>query len=433
VGFHHAQQGKKMLILTLIAESHAKLLNHLANYAFFDESLIGNRIMVFSGYTTLATGGLRELLNLIATTLAEQKPDLFIIDGFRSVRESNSSEMILPEFMHSLNSLVSSMGSTTFLLSPIEGNMPGSENTLVDGIIELGQFEREMRLTRELKVYKIRGGSHLLGRHTFEINAEGLVIYPRFEAVASQANIAPSASNERVSFGIPNWDKVTEGGLVRGSTTSLLGSPGIGKTLMGFHFIDEGLREKENCLIAGFYESPPRIVEKARKIGINFTKPLEDGSLDIIWNLPLEVIVDSILERLIDNIERRNVKRLFIDGVEGFSKILMHPERAHPILTSLVNELRIRNVTTIFTQELPYLKSAFAPSDFSASVLFENMMLMKYVEIGNVNYRQISVLKLRENGYDPANHIMTISDTGISINGPVSAVIRKNAQGPDVK
>ena len=64
-----------------------------------------------------------------------------IIDGFRTVRDARPSDVALSEFMLSLNSLVSTMQCTTFLLSPTEGNVADSENTLVDGLIELSQFE----------------------------------------------------------------------------------------------------------------------------------------------------------------------------------------------------------------------------------------------------------------------------------------------------
>lgn len=433
IGFNHAKQGKKVLILTLIAESHGKLLNHLGGYHFFDESLIGNQVLFFSGYASLANGGLQDLLAFIAATLAEHKPDIFVIDGFRSVRETSNSGIALSEFMHMLNSLVSSLGCTTFLLSPVEGNSPGAENTLVDGIIELGQAERGMRLIRTLKVYKIRGGKHLLGWHVFEVNESGVVIYPRLEAIATCANTPPPASSEMVSFGIPSWDKLIAGGVVKGSSTNLLGNPGIGKTLMGLHFIRQGLQEKQNCLILGFYESPPRLVEKAKKVGIDFTKALEEGSLEILWNLPLEILVDELMNRVLENVDRRNVKRLFVDGLEGIRDVLVYPERTRSVLIALINALRARNITTVFTQELPYFKESFPTSDSSASLLFENMMLLKYVEIANVNHRQISVLKLRENGYDPANHVMTISDAGISVDGTVSALVRKNAPGAAAK
>jgi circadian clock protein KaiC len=433
MGFVHAKQEKKVLVLTLIAESHAKLLNHLSNFPFFDESLIGKQVIFFSGYTNLAKGGLRELLTFISVTLAEQNPEILIVDGFRSVRDSSPSDLALSEFMHSLNSLVSSMGCTTFLLSPVEGNIPDSENTLVDGLIELSQHEQGMRLVREVKIYKIRGGKHLLGKHVFEIKEDGIVIYPRFEAVATHANTAPAASSERISFGIPTWDVLTGGGVMKGSTTNILGSPGVGKTLMGLHFIQQGLRDKERCLIVGFYESPPRLIEKAKNVGIDFTKSIEDGNLEIIWHLPLEILIDNLATRLLENIEQRGVTRLFIDGVEGLRDIVMHPERAQTFLVALVNELRARGVTTFFTEQLPYFNEAITKVDSSASALYENMILLRYVEIGGVNHRQISVMKLRENRYDAANHIMTISDSGIAIDRPASTVIRANARSESMQ
>lgn len=428
MGFTHAKQGKKVLVLTLIAESHTKLLNHLSNFTFFDESLVGKQVIFFSGYTSLAKGGVRELLKFITATLAEQDPAILIIDGFQSIRNASPSGSALSEFLHSLSALVASIGCTTFLLSPVIGNAPGSENTQVDGLIELSQYEQGMRAIRELKIYKIRGSNHLLGKHIFEVKQDGIVIYPRLEAIATHTRAIPAASSEYVSFGIPDWDKITAGGIMRGSTTNLLGSPGIGKTLMGLHFIQQGLRDGQQCLMVGFYESPPRIIDKAKHIGIDFTKPLQDGTLEIMWHPPLEVLIDNLTNRMLENIDQRSVTRVFIDGVDGLRDIILHSERSRSFLIALVNQLRVRNITTFFTQELPYFKESFAESGSTASILYENMMLLRHVEIGGINYRQITVMKLREHGYDPANHVMTISNSGISIAGPMSAVIRAHAQ-----
>ena len=105
IGFQHAHQGKKVLILTLIAETHGKMLNHLSSFSFFDEKLVGERIIFLGAYNELLKGGLRELLKSIAATLADQRPDIMIIDGFRTVREAKPSDVALSEFMLSLNSL----------------------------------------------------------------------------------------------------------------------------------------------------------------------------------------------------------------------------------------------------------------------------------------------------------------------------------------
>lgn len=424
IGFQHAHQGKKVLILTLIAETHGKMLNHLSSFSFFDEQLVGERIVFLGAYSDLLKGGLRELLKSMAATLAEQRPDIMIIDGFRTVRDAKPSDVALSEFMLSLNSLVSTMQCTTFLLSPTEGNVADSENTLVDGLIELSQYEHGLQLVREIKVFKLRGSKHMLGRHVFEVGEDGVAIYPRLEAISTLASATPAMSQERVGFGIEGWDRLTNGGVIRGSTTALLGNPGVGKTLMALHFIHEGLQRGEQCLIAGFYESPLRLLEKARSVGIELAPYFDSGALQIIWNPPLEVLVDSLAQNVLTNIEQRSVARLVMDGLDGLREIVMHEGRSRSFLAAFVNELRRRNVTTFFTQELPYFGHGPIQSEVSASMLFENIILLRYVDVNGFNRRQIGVLKLRENSYDAANHILLINNQGMSIEGPVSGAFQ---------
>lgn len=423
IGFHHAHQGKKVLILTLIAETHGKMLNHLSSFSFFDEQLVGERIVFLGAYPDLFKGGLRQLLKSIATTLAEQKPDIMIIDGFRSVREAKPSDVAMSEFMLSLNSLVSAMRCTTFLLSPTEGNVADSENTLVDGLIELSQYEQGMNLIREIKVFKLRGSKHLLGRHVFEVGDNGVAMYPRLEAVSTGSKAAPSLSRQRLGFGIEGWDRLTHGGVARGSTTALLGNPGVGKTLMGMHFIYDGLKRGENCLIAGFYESPQALLEKAHSVGLDFRSYFDSGALQVIWHPPLEVLVDSLAQSVLRNVETRQVSRLLVDGIDGMREIVMHAGRSRSFLAAFVNELRCRNVTTFFTQELAYFGQSPGDGEIAASMLFENIVLLRYVDDNGINRRQIGVLKLRENGYDAANHILVISDQGMTIEEALSGPV----------
>ncbi|GGI21638.1 ATPase domain-containing protein [Oxalicibacterium faecigallinarum] len=422
MGFAHAKKGEKVLILTLIAESHAKMINHVSNFSFYDETLIGNQIMFHGAYPSLARGGLRELLKLITASLSEQKPSILLVDGFRSIRNSSPSDLDLSEFMHSLNSLVASMGCTTFLLSPIEGNIPDSENTLVDGLIELSQYEQGMRLVREVKVFKMRGANHLLGKHAFAVRPEGIVMYPRLETIVGKKNAPPAATGNYISTGILSLDRVVGGGIVQASVTNLLGSPGVGKTSMGLHFIDQGLKNGEPGLIVGFYESPQRLIEKARRIGIDLATPVARGQLEIMWQLPLEVLPDELASCILDTVRQRGVRRLFIDGVEGIRQICMHPGRAPSFMIALLNELRVKDVTTFVTEQLNYITDPGRGNDSSASALYENILLLEFVEHNDAHLRQMSVMKLRENGYDNANHLVIISDQGVTIDGYISDI-----------
>ena len=420
MGFLHAKRGKKVMVLTLLAESHAKMFSHFGNFSFYDEKLVGTSVVFFSGYSALVKGGLRSLLQQIVETMSLEKPSMLIIDGFRSVRTSAPSNLDLFEFMHSLTSLVSTMQCTTFILSPVEGNVTDSENTLVDGVIELGQHAQGMRLIREMQVFKIRGVNHLLGKHVFEVKEKGVIVYPRFEAVRTYSTGSQEASGEHVSTGIPTWDRRIEGGVTKGSITCLLGSPGVGKTIMGLHFLKDGLNKQEKCLIVGFHESPAALLLKAKRVGIDLGTAMHNGHLDIMWQLPLEVLVDDLVTRVFENIKERGVTRLFVDGLEGLNNLVMHPERAKSFLIAFTSELRSLGVTTFFSEQLHYFGKGVPMAEPSSSALYENVILLEYLAHEDVNYRQISVMKLRENGYDSTNRLMTITGEGITVGDPVA-------------
>jgi circadian clock protein KaiC len=294
-------------------------------------------------------------------------------------------------------------------------------------VIELGQHEQGMGVIRELQLFKVRGAKHLLGKHVFEVSNEGVVVYPRFEALATSCE-APPAQRTRLSVGIPSWDERIGGGVISGSITCLLGSPGVGKTIMGLHFIADGLAHGEQCLIVGFHESPDSLVQKAHSIGLDLHRYVDDGSLEIMWQLPLEILIDDLASRMLNNIRTRAVGRLLIDGVEGLGNLIMHPERSRSFLVALTNELRLHRVTVYVTEQLHYFKKSSPAAEPSSSALYENIMLLEYFASGDVNHRQIAVMKLRENGYDGANRLMTISDRGIVVGAPSSAVNRLAAR-----
>ena len=73
IGFEHARQGMKVLILTLLADSHAKMLSHLRNFSFFEERLIGSEIILFSGYSALIRNGLQALVGAYRRNAGNRK------------------------------------------------------------------------------------------------------------------------------------------------------------------------------------------------------------------------------------------------------------------------------------------------------------------------------------------------------------------------
>jgi circadian clock protein KaiC len=131
IGFHRVSKGEKVLYMTLIAESHDKLLAHLKGLSFFDETAVAQQMLFVSGYHELMQGGLDGFLKLIASSIYDYRPSLMIIDGFRSAREFSETELSLSKFIHELNALVAAMNCTTLLLAPAMNRTPSTRWSMV--------------------------------------------------------------------------------------------------------------------------------------------------------------------------------------------------------------------------------------------------------------------------------------------------------------
>ena len=414
IAFHRIREGDRVLYMTLIAESHSKLLGHLKPMSFYDEAAISDQLLFVSGYHELMTAGLNGFLRVIAATLRSHRPKLLVVDGFRSAREFSSTDLQLSQFIHELNSLVTAVNCTTLLLAPLSGNEPRPEHTLVDGLIELNRVSVGMRRSREVEVHKLRARNHLLGKHFFKITDVGLVTFPRLES----GNGAPPGENDlkqRFGFGVSGFDELIGGGLVKASTTTLLGPSGIGKTLLALKFIEEGARKGERCIYFGFYESPGRLIGKAESVGIRLADAVRDGRVVVQWQLAIEQAIDELADQLLHLVQSTQASRLVIDGIEGFRDTALRSERIGLFMNALTNRLREAGVTTLLTEELPLWAESIQSNPIRASAMTENIVLMRYVEAGARMQRLISVIKLRESAHDPSIRGLTIDASGLTV------------------
>jgi len=414
IGFHRVAQGDNVLYITLIAESHTKLLSHLRSLSFYNADAISDRMLFVSGYHELMREGLAGFLALIASTIKASRPRFMVIDGFRSAREFSSTELELSQFIHELSAFVSAARCTTLILAPLSGNEPHPEHTLVDGLIELNRFNTGMRRAREIEVHKLRARDHLLGKHSFNITTDGLVTFPRLEASPANQH-APRHLDTRANFGFPEFDRMMGGGVVRGSTTTLVGPSGIGKTLLGLKFLQAGVESGERCVYFGLYESPERLIAKAASVNIDLGGAIEDGRLEINWHSAVELSIDELAAELFAVVNRTNASRLVVDGVDGFRQSANRSERFGLFMNALTQRLRDVGVTTIVTEELSLYGESGLPATLRASAMTENIVLMRYVEANSALYRMISIVKQRDGANDSSIRRLTIDSRGLHI------------------
>lgn len=233
--------------------------------------------------------------------------------------------------------------------------------------------------------------------------------------MVTQSRLAPPRAASRFSTGIPTLDSTIGGGLSRGSTTSLMGAPGVGKTLMGLNFLAAGADAGEPGLYLGFYETPERLMAKAAGVGLDVREHAAQGLLRFEWFAPLEIHIDQIAEVVQGIVREQGIQRIFVDGIEGFALGAMHAERVPTFVTALMIALREAGATTLLSEELPLFTSTIDSTALSVSALVENVILLRFYELDAKLHRLISVIKLRESSFDPSIREFFITAEGITV------------------
>jgi circadian clock protein KaiC len=290
---------------------------------------------------------------------------------------------------------------------------------MVDGLITLTANRVGLQTVRQVEIEKHRGSNQVTGASFYEISSQGIRIYPRTESTLgiriAEERARPSAPMETGTAGL---DAMMNGGVQPHSTTMVLGSPGSGKTLFGLSFLAAGVKQGEAGLYLGFSEMPARIAAKARSIGLDLPAEGKRGGVEIQWHAPQEQVADRLAEVLLERVSERKVKRLFIDGLAGFRRAVVYPERIGPFFTSLSNELRSRGVTAVVSEEA---RGLFGPGfdmpEDGTTMMVESIVFLRYEEHRLRLRRLISLIKMREGRYDSSVRGLSITERGIAVVG----------------
>jgi circadian clock protein KaiC len=416
IAFSQVAAGNKVLYLTLLAESHARMLANLSSMSFVAPEVIGDKLLYLGGYVVLREKKLPGLLELLRRMIRDERPKLLVIDGLPARAFLDNDETRLKEFIIELQMLGGMNDCTTVVLSNLRSEDANSaEHSMFDGMIELSVTRSYQRTLREIEVVKFRGSEHFMGRHDFEITTNGIEVSPRTEELLARLGTPPAQAQGRVSTGVENLDGMMNGGLLSGTSTLLLGFAGSGKTMLASHFLSQSSAEQPG-LYFGFYESPERLLAGADAMGLPLRQRVDEGTVRLLWHAPMRQGLDKLAEILFADVRQRRVRRLVIDGIDGFRQTAAYPERPIRFLTAIINELRHLDVTTLLTEETQKL---FGPEVevriTGMSALVDNILLLEYLDVGTELKRLLSIVKQRSSGYLSSVRELCITPTGMSL------------------
>jgi len=406
------------LFVTVVAEAHDRMLMHLAGFGFFAPEAVGRRVHYLSLVHHLGESGLAGALSEIRRLVRTHGASLLVIDGAARFEDFASSHQAYFGFVAQLIAELAIFNCTTLLLAQPNhtGEALHSIESIVDGIIVLEDRSVNVRDTRLVRVVKLRGSSPLRGLHEFAITDSGVEVYPRLEAEPITVRPERPSRQRRLPLGIDGLDTILQGGLLTGSTTLVAGPSGIGKTTLGLHFLAEGAHRDEQALIASFGEAPGRLISKADALGLDLGGHVETGRLRVMWQPMCDRPLDAWAGELVANVIEHQPQRLMIDGLTELARLTPFAERLPPFLAALGHVLRTHGVTTIFTAETSTAEAAGLEIPFpEATAMLDNALLLRYVEPRSRLHRLMSILRVRESGFDPTVREFTITDHGIEV------------------
>lgn len=410
--FNLAARGGSALYISLLAESHVRMIKFMQNMGFFAPAHVPTRLSYISAFRTLQNEGLPGVARLIATEAHKRGATLVIFDGLFVAKDAAGSDTSFREFVHEIQGHANILDATILLLTNQRNDPSSPEYTMVDGWIELSDESHALRSIRSLEVHKQRGGSFMRGKHFFRITGHGVRVFPRME-VAFADEMPAGRPDGRIPSGNTALDTMLHGGYPQASSTLLYGPTGVGKTTLGLHFVSQATQQ-EPALIFGFYEPPDRIVSKARSIGLDFQRLLDDGALDIRWRSPAENIVDEVCHDMIAAVEQSKARRVFVDGLNAFQSSLIYRARLPLVVNALNHRLASLGATTLYTLEN---RELYLPDDLQTdnlSSIVDNVILVHYALREGIIRRNISILKVRDSDFDSISEEFYIADKGVA-------------------
>jgi len=157
--------------------------------------------------------------------------------------------------------------------------------------------------------------------------------------------------------------------------------------------------------------------------GLLLQEFVDAGRIHILFESPQELEIDVHFTRIVELVEKYDIKRLVIDGMTSYSTALGDLALYRDFFHALVAYSKSRLMTTFFNYENPEFLgiSSFMP-DFPVSSIVDNIILLSLVELDSSLRRCLTVVKSRGCPHQFDSREYVIGEGGIHLlppNGPL--------------
>lgn len=416
--YANTRHNNKSIYMTTVSEPSVKMIRYQQEFDFFDPDMVGSSVFYIDLGEILKQEGTNATLKMLEAAIQQYHPEILVIDSFKAIHDILPEVKDFRDFLFQLGVKLATWTTTTFLVGEYYYDelkiVP--ECTMVDGVIYLSQ-QGEKAVERHLQVIKMRGSDYISGKHAFRISSAGVTVYPR---------LLPETVPEypvgvgRVETGISGLDTMLGGGLLKNSAVLVAGSSGTGKTILGLHFIINGLHKGKPGVIVSFEEEPKEIITNAAKFGWDLQGMVDKDLLRFVYESPSELCVDEHFSRIETAVSEIGAKRIMVDSINCFENAISNPHELREHMQAFIKYCKNNDITSFITSEIPQITGNLQISQVGVSFVVDTILLLRYVEVESAMKKAISVLKMRGSDHDKEIREFEITDNGIEIKLPFS-------------
>jgi circadian clock protein KaiC len=419
--FKNATADRPTLYLSTLSEPMDHILRFGEGFSFFDRAAISSGRVVYEDIgPVLGEHGLDDVLAAIDGYLKKVRPAIVVIDSFRAFHAFAKDEGEFRRFLYGLTRRLVVSATTSLWNAPYPRSQAfeAAEFAVADAIVALDIKQVGEREMRTLQVLKLRGSNFRSGQHAYRITVDGFKVFPRL--ADGQIQSTYQLKQDRAATGITALDQLLgEGGYWSGSTTLIAGPSGIGKTLMGLHFLYHGAELGEPGIMATFQENQSQLERIVKSFGWS----IDDPKVRILSRSVVDMNIDEWVYELLDLAEETSARRIVIDSLPDVQAAAADPVRFREWMFSLAQRCTRSGISLMMIVEVADLFKLPRISEEGISHLADNVVLLQYVQEGPELARALTVLKTRAMRHRPMVHRYDITDKGFEL-GDVLSVTR---------
>jgi circadian clock protein KaiC len=418
IAFRNATRERPALYLTTLSEPLDKVLRYAESMAFFDPSALEEGRVIYDDISAaIRAGDPDRVLDAVDRYLKDVRPGIVVLDSFRTIQAASRDDRTVRQFLHDLLRRLTASATTSIWNAPHsrESVLDEVEAAVADSILALDVKRAAEREVRVLQVLKLRGSEYRSGEHMYRISDKGLEAFPRLANSAEDG--AYQQSEKRMATGITALDELLGGGgYWAGAATLVAGPSGIGKTLMGLHFLYRGAEAGEAGILATFQENRIQL----SRIVSSFGWTIDDPNVHLLSRSVVALNIDEWVYELIELAQRVGARRIVVDSILDLMAAAGDGMRFREWMYALTQRFTRAGISLMLIVEQPELFDLGRVSDQAISHLADNVIMLQYVRKGAELTRALTVLKTRAMRHEPMVREFQITQDGFVLGGEVT-------------